>query len=343
KNNFGHWIHLMAWLGGPKAAPMIVAVNTRQNGRLAKELRVEGHRHGETTWKGSVADGRLRLEGSGPEGGRFDLLFASHPPEADKPLREGATFSPPRPGNYYVAAQKVDTGAISPGRVGVAVTMGPAPERRTPLAPDKVRGAKLLMWLDASDMDGDGKEDDPPPRRGAVMGWQGKAGGVNFKDFVYYRPNVQNGKGVGGWDTIWIQNLGTAVKGYRTIFMVRREHDYSSAGTAPWRDLNDLIGVGEYGERLFAEKASKAFGEGAVYVNGAKVDPRTAAMPEGFYQATYDFGKKIGRAFRTTDGHWEGALAECLVYDAKLSEAERKGVEEYLRRKWISAVHLAGR
>ena len=35
-----------------------------------------------------------------------------------------------------------------------------------------------------------------------------------------------------------------------------------------------------------------------------------------------------------------GAVAEFLAYSGKLAEEERKGVEEYLRRKWLSEVYL---
>ena len=63
-------------------------------------------------------------------------------------------------------------------------------------------------------------------------------------------------------------------------------------------------------------------------------------MPQGFYVVTYEFAEEIGRGFSRTDGHWEGALAEAIVYDGKLTESERTGVEEHLRRKWLSAVHL---
>lgn len=83
--------------------------------------------------------------------------------------------------------------------------------------------------------------------------------------------------------------------------------------------------------------------KGAVYVNGAKVDPFTTPMPTGFYVVTYELSQRIDRGFRTTEGHYEGAVAECLVYDGKLTQAEREGVEAYLRGKWLSAVHLASR
>jgi hypothetical protein len=349
KNNLRHWVYLRGFTKGRDAEPMALKLRATRGGKDAKasgalafEQKID-----DAVWRASLEGGRLMVTGSstgGGEGeggrGRFELLFASHPDRPDEPLHKGTTFSPRRPGNYYVAAQDERSGAVSANRVGVAVTMGGDAPAGRPLAPDGVKSAKLLMWLDASDMDGDGTEDSPPPRRGAVMGWKGKAEGVDFRDFIYYQPNSQNGRGVASWKTIWIQNLGKPVKGFRTIFMVRKEHDYSSAGKAPWRDLNGLIGVGAFGERLMSADAAREAAKGAVHVNGARVDPSTAPMPEGFYVATYEFARKIDRAFRTTDGHWEGAIAECLAYDGKLGERERRGVEAYLFRKWISEVHL---
>ena len=222
----------------------------------------------------------------------------------------------------------------------VAIHIGRPPEDRKPLMPDQVESAGLLLWLDANDMDGDGREDDPPPRRGAVIGWRSRVGDVKLDGFVFYQPNVQNGKGIASWETIWIQNLNKPVSGFQTIIMVRREHDLSSECTAPWRELNDLIGVGRYGETLISEKVSDEIRNGAVYLDGVRVDPFKTPMTKGFYLITYEFPHRIERGFRTTEGHYEGAIAECLVYDGKLIEEERKEVEEYLRRKWLSAVDL---
>ena len=59
-------------------------------------------------------------------------------------------------------------------------------------------------------------------------------------------------------------------------------------------------------------------------------------MPTDFYVATYEFHEQVSAGISRTDGHWEGQVAEMLVFDGKLSQAERAGIEEYLRRKWIS-------
>ena len=340
RNDYGHWVHLEAWVDGREADPRVVEVDTKQEGQRALELVVESQEHGEASWSGGVRDGKLRLEGEGADGGAFELSFASFPEEPDHPLHVGAEFTPAKGANYFVAGRRVDTGALSRNRRGVAITRGPVPELREALAPDAVTGAKLLLWLDASDVDADGATDDPPPRRGAVIGWQGKAAGASCRDFVFYQPNVQNGLGVASWETIWIQSLAAEVSGYQTIFMVRREHDLSATRTSPWSGLNDLIGVGEYGDALMSTEVSDAIRGGAVYLDGGRVDPFATSMPTGFYQATYVLDAPAERALGRTTGHWEGALAECLMYDGELTDEERLGVEEYLRRKWLSAVHV---
>jgi len=340
RNNLGFWIHLQAYVDGTDRAPRTVALSTSRGGRSTPGLLVKDQQVEQTTWNGRVADGRMEITGTGDAGGAFSLLYASRSTQADTPLHVGTEFSPPRSGNYFIAVQDAATGAISNNRVGVALTVGEPEPKAKPVAPTAAKSAKLLMWLDAADIDGDGREDTDPPRRGAVMGWTGKAGDVNFKDFVFYMPNVQNGKGVASWKTIWLQSLGKEAAGCQTLMMVRREHELSSPGTSPWRDLSGLIGVGEYGKQLISRNVADDIRKGAVYLNGRKVDPFRTPMPKGFYVVTYEFPKPLARAFRRTDGHWEGELAEVIAFDGKLSDADRAGLEAHLRRKWLSAAHV---
>jgi hypothetical protein len=198
----------------------------------------------------------------------------------------------------------------------------------------------LTLWFDASDKNSDGQEDREPPRRGAVMDWKDKAAGINFGSFVNYQPNLQNGKGVASWETIWLQWMDKRVEGFQTIFMVRKENDFSAPGTAPWQRLRPYIGVGEYGKKLLSSEAAQKLRHGAVYVDGVKVDVTTAKMPTEFYLVSYQFDEKMDVEFNQTDGHWEGAVAECLIYDGKLTERERQGIEKYLSQKWLAALTL---
>lgn len=68
------------------------------------------------------------------------------------------------------------------------------------------------------------------------------------------------------------------------------------------------------------------------------MDTKSAIMPEDFYIASYEFSEVMDNPFKITDGHWEGEVCEVLVFNSKLSEKERKGVEAYLFKKWISGV-----
>jgi len=340
KNNFGYWINLMIYRDGRHAAATTYEINTLGRDKFDGELKVEFHREKNVTFTGKAAEGRMSLQAQGDLHGSIELVFASHPDKPDVPLQVGNSFVPSRSANYYVAARKKSTGAVSTNRRGFALTVGPEINAALAIEPDKAKKAKLLLWFDASDMDSDGHEDSDPPRRGAVMDWKDKAAGINFGSFVHYQPYQQNGKGIASWETIWLQWMDKQVSGFQTIIMVRREHDFSSIGTAPWQRLRPYIGIGEYGKRLMSTEAAQGLAQGAVYVNGRKVDPASAPMPKDFYLVSYEFAEKLDVGFNQTDGHWEGAIAECLVYDGKLSEAERQGIERHLSTKWLSAVNL---
>lgn len=263
-----------------------------------------------------------------------------------RPLAMGREFSPARPGNYFLAARKLDSGAESSNRIGFAVTMSaeagsrpvPPPEPRRPDA----AGAKLLMWLDASDTDGDGNEDVWPPKRGVLLGWKSKADGAHFGDtnMVFFQPNLQNGRGIASWETIWLQRLAKPVTGWRTVVMAFREHSLSRPGTAPFSGLSPYLGRGEEEGRIFSEKVLPETKAAAVYLDGRKVDPLATPAPEGFRVLTVIFEKPIDKPFDRTDTHWSGAVGEIIVYDGPLTDVERAGIEEYLRRKWISSFDL---
>ena len=77
-----------------------------------------------------------------------------------------------------------------------------------------------------------------------------------------------------------------------------------------------------------------------VFLNGRKVDPFRISPPRDFRILTVVFEAQIDKPFDRTDTHWSGTVGEFLVYDGKISETERAGVEEYLRRKWIASFDL---
>jgi hypothetical protein len=269
-----------------------------------------------------------------PDGGRFELLYTARHENMSHPVHAGSEFRPTRPGNYYVATQKEDTGAISYNRVGVAISMAPtALEAIEPLKPDEVVSSKLLLWLDATDMDGDGVEDSNMWERGSLLGWRGKPGDWNTTSFIIYEPNALNGKPVANWQYIWLQTLEKEVRDYQTIIMVYRDHELSQPGTGPW------AGVPAYIWDLNDTEGSDRLRNAKVWLNGERIDPCATPPPMEFCVATFEYASAGGRIGRT-DTKWEGAVAEFLAYDGKLTDEERRGIEEYMRRKWVSEVHI---
>jgi len=354
-NDYGSWARLTAYIDGRQKPPKGVRLFTSHTGERGQKLEIfdennrkklpyptPGYWHLEKHWKGSVDRGRLVVVGTGPNRGeRFDTLYTGRYENGpDRPLYVGNDFHPSKPGNYFVAAQKEATGAVSYNRVGVAITLDSAPCIQPfgdkPLKPDAVTGSKPLLWLDAADVDGDGVEEIKQLERGSLLAWHGKPGKV--AGFVIYEPNLQNGKAVASWQWIWLQRLQEKVTGFRTIIMVFRDHELSAKGSGPWG------GVDAYLWNLKGKKAldkiAPEFRNGRAWVNGEKVDPYATPAPRDFCIATFELSAKSKREIRATNTHWEGAVAEFIVYDRKLSERERRGVEEYLRRKWLSAVHL---
>jgi hypothetical protein len=53
---------------------------------------------------------------------------------------------------------------------------------------------------------------------------------------------------------------------------------------------------------------------------------------------TIEFDSVIEDAFTRFEGLWEGEIAEMIFLDGVLSDAERKGIEAYLRKKWLAGV-----
>gem|GEM_PF-1505692 len=339
RNDFGHWVHVMIYENGRKEEPRILRLKVTES-----EAGLSISNHGKNTegeWSGSLNEGTMAVTEA--DTGSLKLRYISRPNSIDQPFAIGTRCQIPEPGHYFIAARKKGNGAVSRNRLGVTFNQAPA-NKAAPIKPNAVQSADLLMWLDASDMNGDGRFDDnreSPLRRGAVMGWQGKANDIDFKGMVFYEPNSLNGLAVASWKTIWIQGLSKEPRGYQTIIMVRREHDLSSVGTAPWQKLSPLIGTGTYGEKLFSNEAAASLAESRIFVNSEQVDPNNAEMPVDFYIATYEFDKPIKDIFGKSEGLWEGDVAECLVFDRPLADRERRGLEEYLRRKWISAVDLS--
>ena len=260
----------------------------------------------------------------------------------EEPLFEGTEFTPQKPGSYYVAAKNLKSKVESSNRVCVAV--GAAPETNTirEMSPSQLGEDHIALWFDASDLDGDGNIDGAIPDRGPKTDWMEKTWKNPGKIFTKYEPKKLNGLGVGNFGSVWVSDLGKKVSGIQTVILVYRESSLTFPGKAIFRNLNKYLGASKdpsksiFDYDFVDEKTKKA----DVYLNGQKIDPFTTPNPMDFCILTVEFDSQITDPFERVEGYWEGDIAEMIFVDKALTDTERKGIEEHLRKKWFSTVDI---
>ncbi|CAZ97642.1 M64 family metallopeptidase [Zobellia galactanivorans] len=259
----------------------------------------------------------------------------------EKPLGVGNTFRVPHKGTFYVAAYNEATNAESSNRIGFAV--GDIADRReVRITPEELGEDAIKLWFDSSDIDGNGKPDEENPDRGPVKSWEDKSIRNGYELFMKYEPNALNGKGVAAFDHVWVSIMKEEVKEYQTIVLVYKEGSVSFPGTSLFRGLNAFIGrSSDVKKSLFdLDAVDDRTKKGQVFLNGKKVDPFTTPNPMEFCILTVELASPSDVPLARTEGLWEGAIAEMILIDRKLLDWERKGLEEYLRRKWFAMVDI---
>ena len=260
----------------------------------------------------------------------------------EKPLAIGASFVPKGPGNYYVAAQSNLSRAESKDRIGFGVD-DLSNKRTIAIDPSELGYESIKMWFDASDIDGNGKEDEVLPQRGPVTNWKDRATRRSSNVlFMKYEPNQLNGKGVAAFDHVWVSFMQKEITDYQTIIMVYKESSMSFLGTSLFRGANSLLGKSKNpGKSIFdINNIDSKIKNGKVYLNGNQIDPFNTPNPMDFSILTVQLESKSDSGLARTEGLWEGSIAEMIFIDRELEEWERKGIEEYLRRKWFSTVDV---
>lgn len=259
----------------------------------------------------------------------------------EKPLSTGAIFFPTKRGDYYVAAQNDLSKAESSNRIGFAVD-DMANKKPIEIDPSELGYESIKLWFDASDIDGNGKEDIIFPERGPVKAWKDRLRRSSNELFIKYEPNRLNGKGVAAFDHVWVSTMKKEVKDYQTIIMVYKESSMSFAGTTLFRGLNDYLGKSKNVEKALFDKQTtdEKTKNGKVYLNGEKIDPFITPNPMDFCTLIVELESKSEAGVARTEGLWEGSIAEMILVDRVLTDWERKGIEEYLRRKWFSSVDV---
>ncbi|SFB89007.1 IgA Peptidase M64 [Algibacter lectus] len=257
------------------------------------------------------------------------------------PLATGNVFVPKEKGNYYVAAQNNQTLAESANRFGFGV--GDLADKKVEaLDPSELGFESIAMWFDAHDIDGNGKVDEETPKRGPLKHWKDKSKLYRNELFVKYEPNKLNGKGIAAFDQVWLSILENRVKSYQTIIMVYKESSVSFPGTSLFKGLGPFIGKSKNSKNsLFdSETIDAKTKNGKVFLNGKQVNPFITPNPMEFCMLTVELDSKSNVPLSRTEGLWEGSIAEIIIVDRVLTEAERNGVEEYLRRKWFASIDV---
>lgn len=264
------------------------------------------------------------------------------PETHEAPLFVGTEFSPPGPGNYYVSAKSRLVHAESRNRISVAVDQTPEAPHRKQIDPATLGRGRVKLWFDSSDLDGDGNRDGVGQKRGPLREWTAKTWRNRGKIVAKYEPNRLNGMGICAFDNVWVSSLGTEIGGFQTVMLVYRESSMTFSGKSPFRGLNKYLGKSsESDRRLFdPDTIDEKTANGKVYLNGEAVDPFSTPNPMTFCILTVEFESDITDRLSGIEGYWEGDIAEMLFIDGALSDTERKGIEEFLRKKWFSTVDL---
>ena len=190
----------------------------------------------------------------------------------------------------------------------------------------KVKSSKLLMWLDACDI--------AATEKIPYTGWIEKVSGKKGPD-VLFKPGVLNGRGVAGYDIVWLSRIEEPVVGAQTIVLVYRESDMSFEGSSPFRELDSVIGRAKHGQtQLFSDAAIQNDKVGRVFLNGKEVDWRKTPISNNYCLLTIELKEAFDKELKYTQGYWEGDLAEMMIFDGTLSVKERQKLEKALMEKW---------
>jgi len=259
----------------------------------------------------------------------------------ERPLYIGNSFHPTKEGNYYVSAKNIASKAESENRIGFAV--GEIRKKNNPkINPYQLGRDALVMWFDASDLDGDGREDTNCPKRGIYKTWKDKSTNQNATMSMYYQPNTLNGKGISRFDNIWVQHISKKYTGYQTIIMLYKESDMTLPGYSPFKALDKYMPKSKDSNKAIFDydKANYKTKNGKVYLNGEEINPFKTPNPMKYSILTVELASPAYENCNVTQGYFEGSIAEIIMINRKLTEKERKGIEEYLSEKWFYSIGL---
>ena len=198
---------------------------------------------------------------------------------------------------------------------------------------------------------------------GAVTNWISRAGAINFSHNVLancptYDPNAFNGRGAVVFGSNYLGSVtstrlnSSKTTTNKTIFIVTR---MTGAQSTEWpgiwgRSGQDLGGIRPTASttqwRIPGDGNDFCNGAGGrAFVNGVEKFANTEVGTTGHILTQYagnnaiwstNIMTTVGHYFYTSaDRYYKGEIAELLVYDRYVTDAERAAIEKYLNAKWM--------
>jgi hypothetical protein len=204
----------------------------------------------------------------------------------------------------------------------------------------------LLLWLDASDLDGDGTAkglSEQGLSGNSILFWTDKATGQTLTppaaiNRPTYLPNALNGKAVVQFDGkknyFPMRQLSTI----RTVFWVLRENPSASYMRFLFGDRSTLHFCRSE-QKHFWGTASPFVTGGSLRVTEVVKDGQNTYVPTSWsiisLITTGDVSANQITRDRTFDERsWHGEIAELIIYSKPLTDTERTNVYNYLKAKW---------
>ena len=198
---------------------------------------------------------------------------------------------------------------------------------------------------------------------GAVTNWISRAGAINFSHNVLancptYDPNAFNGRGAVVFGSNYLGSVtstrlnSSTTTTNKTVFIVTR---MTGAQSSEWPGIWGRSGQDLGGIRPLANLTQWIIpGDGndfcngtggRAFVNGVEKFANTEVGTTGHILTQYAGNNAIWSTnIMTTVGHYfygqplryyKGEIAELLVYDRYVTDAEREAIEKYLNAKWV--------
>ncbi|SVB90909.1 uncharacterized protein METZ01_LOCUS243763, partial [marine metagenome] len=199
----------------------------------------------------------------------------------------------------------------------------------------------LRLWLDAADRDSLTVD-----AEGRVSRWQ-SATGVTAAQTDTARQPLRASDPLSGLPVLRFDGLDDwlsfqLLNDVRTVFVVARE---GANATRSFRAVLGEAGTADFtrgGDRILYYHPHSGFAgeDSVVRINGSPVNPTAARWPGSLCLVTSVAARRlqaslIGSDRFVPDRNWHGDVAEVLVYNRRLSDAEIDSVEAWLKAKWV--------